>query len=37
MIVDGKAKVGEMPHAYWGELKKNYEARNGDYKGIYTG
>ncbi|MBN1568725.1 MAG: hypothetical protein JXA73_12830, partial [Acidobacteria bacterium] len=36
-LVDGKVKAGEMPHAYWGNPKENYEAHNGEYKGIYTG
>jgi succinate dehydrogenase/fumarate reductase flavoprotein subunit len=33
-LVDGKIKTGEMPHAYWGDLKKNYENHNRDYKGV---
>jgi succinate dehydrogenase/fumarate reductase flavoprotein subunit len=35
-LVDDKAKVGELPHAYWGNLKENYKAHNKDYKGVYT-
>jgi succinate dehydrogenase/fumarate reductase flavoprotein subunit len=35
-LVDSGVKFGEMPHAYWGNLKENYEAHNKDYKGIYT-
>ena len=27
-------KVGELPLAYWGNLKENYEACNKDYKGV---
>jgi succinate dehydrogenase/fumarate reductase flavoprotein subunit len=34
---NGKLKVGELPQAYWGTLKENYEAHNKDYKGVYTG
>jgi succinate dehydrogenase/fumarate reductase flavoprotein subunit len=29
----GKLKIGELPIAYWGNLKENYEAHNKDYKG----
>jgi hypothetical protein len=36
-LVEGKTKIGELPHAYWGDLKKNYEAHNRDYKGLYIG
>jgi hypothetical protein len=36
-LVGRKVKPGEMPHAYWGDLKKNYEAHNKDYRGFYTG
>jgi succinate dehydrogenase/fumarate reductase flavoprotein subunit len=35
-LVNGKVKVGELPHAYWGNLKENYKAHNKDYKGIYA-
>jgi hypothetical protein len=35
-LVDGKVKIGEIPHAYWGDLKKSYESHNRDYKGVYT-
>jgi succinate dehydrogenase/fumarate reductase flavoprotein subunit len=35
-LVNGKVKVGELPLAYWGDLKINYEAHNKDYKGVYT-
>jgi hypothetical protein len=34
---NGKLKVGELPQAYWGPLKENYEAHNKDYKGVYAG
>jgi succinate dehydrogenase/fumarate reductase flavoprotein subunit len=36
-LVNGKVKVGELPHAYWGNLKENYESHNKDYKGVYAG
>ena len=36
-LVNGKAQVGDLPHAYWGNLKENYISHNKDYKGIYTG
>jgi succinate dehydrogenase/fumarate reductase flavoprotein subunit len=29
-----KVKVGELPLAYWGNLKENYEAHNKDYEGV---
>ena len=31
---DGKVQVGELPLDYCGNLKENYEAHNGDYKGV---
>jgi len=34
---NGKLKIGELPQAYWGNLKENYEAHNKDYKGVYAG
>jgi succinate dehydrogenase/fumarate reductase flavoprotein subunit len=34
---NGKLKVGDLPQAYWGTLKENYEAHNKDYKGVYAG
>jgi len=36
-LADGKVKVGELSHAYWGNLKENYQSHNKDYKGVYTG
>jgi succinate dehydrogenase/fumarate reductase flavoprotein subunit len=36
-LADGKVKVGELAHAYWGNLKENYQSHNKDYKGIYAG
>ena len=36
-LENGKLKVGDLPQAYWGNLKENYEAHNKDYKGVYAG
>jgi succinate dehydrogenase/fumarate reductase flavoprotein subunit len=36
-LENGELKVGELPQAYWGNLKENYEAHNKDYKGVYAG
>jgi succinate dehydrogenase/fumarate reductase flavoprotein subunit len=33
----GKVKIGELPFAYYGNMKKNYEAYNKDYAGVYQG
>ncbi len=33
-LADGKVKIGELPLTYWGDLKKNYEAHNKNYKGV---
>lgn len=30
-----EVKAGEVPLDYWGNLKKNYEAHNKDYTGVY--
>jgi succinate dehydrogenase/fumarate reductase flavoprotein subunit len=35
-LANSKIEVGELPLAYWGNLKENYEAHNKDYKGLYT-
>jgi succinate dehydrogenase/fumarate reductase flavoprotein subunit len=32
---NGKVKIGELPLAYWGDLKTNYEAHNKGYVGSY--
>ncbi len=32
-----KVNVGELPHGYFGDLKKNYEAHNRDYTGVWQG
>ena len=34
-LENNKLKVGELPLAYWGNLKENYETRNKDYQGVY--
>ena len=36
-LEDGKVKRGELPLNYWGDMKANYEAHNGDYTGVYKG
>ena len=36
-LENGEAKIGELPQAYWGNLKENYEAHNKDYTGVYSG
>ena len=33
---NGSVKIGELPLAYWGNLKENYEANNKDYAGVYV-
>ena len=33
---DGKTVTGELPIGFWGDLARNYEARNPDYKGWVT-
>jgi succinate dehydrogenase/fumarate reductase flavoprotein subunit len=34
-LENGRVKVGELPLAYWGNLKENYEAHNKGYAGTY--
>jgi succinate dehydrogenase/fumarate reductase flavoprotein subunit len=34
-LENGKVRIAELPLAYWGNLKENYEAHNRDYKGTY--
>jgi succinate dehydrogenase/fumarate reductase flavoprotein subunit len=34
---NGKVKTGLMPQAFWGNMKKQYEAYNKDYSGVYKG
>ncbi len=36
-LENGKAKAGELPMNYWGDMKANYEAHNKDYTGVYEG
>jgi succinate dehydrogenase/fumarate reductase flavoprotein subunit len=34
---NGEIKIGERPQAFWGDMKNQYEAHNGDYTGVYKG
>jgi len=34
---NGKVAHGELPMAFWGDMKKNYEDHNKDYTGVYKG
>ncbi len=34
---NGGIKIGERPQAFWGDMKKQYEAHNKDYTGVYKG
>ena len=34
-LENGKVKTGELPPAYWGNMKQQYEAHNKDYTGVY--
>jgi len=34
-LENGKVKIGELPLAFWGNMKKQYEAHNKDYTGVY--
>jgi succinate dehydrogenase/fumarate reductase flavoprotein subunit len=36
-LEDNKVKTGELPLAFWGNMKDQYEAHNKDYKGVYQG
>jgi succinate dehydrogenase/fumarate reductase flavoprotein subunit len=36
-LENGKVKTGELPLAFWGDMKKQYEAYNKDYTGVYKG
>jgi succinate dehydrogenase/fumarate reductase flavoprotein subunit len=36
-LENDKAKIGGRPLAYWGAMKKSYEAHNKDYTGVYQG
>jgi succinate dehydrogenase/fumarate reductase flavoprotein subunit len=33
---NGKVKTGELPLAFWGNMKDQYEAHNKGYAGVYT-
>ena len=34
---NGKVKTGELPLAFWGNMKQQYDAHNKDYTGVYKG
>ena len=34
-LENGKVKTGKLPLTFWGNLKKQYEAYNKDYAGVY--
>jgi len=34
-LENDKVKIGERPQAFWGDMKKQYEAHNRDYAGVY--
>ena len=34
---NGKVVTGSLPMTFWGDMKKEYEARNKDYTGVYKG
>jgi succinate dehydrogenase/fumarate reductase flavoprotein subunit len=36
-LENNKTKIGELPLAFWGDMKKQYEAYNKDYTGVYKG
>jgi succinate dehydrogenase/fumarate reductase flavoprotein subunit len=36
-LENNKVTVGELPLAYWGDLKENYESHNKGYAGTYKG
>jgi succinate dehydrogenase/fumarate reductase flavoprotein subunit len=36
-LENGKVKTGELPLTFWGNMKKQYEAHNKDYTGVYRG
>ncbi len=36
-LENGKVKTGELPLAFWGNMKEQYEAHNKDYTGVYKG
>jgi succinate dehydrogenase/fumarate reductase flavoprotein subunit len=34
---NGRVEAGELPQAFWGDMKAGYEAHNRDYAGVYQG
>ena len=36
-LKDGKFTTGFLPLTFWGDMKKEYEAHNKDYTGVYKG
>ncbi len=36
-LENDKVKTGELPLAFWGNMKEQYEAHNKDYTGVYKG
>ncbi len=34
-LENDKVKIGELPPTFWGDMKKQYEAYNKDYTGVY--
>ena len=34
---NGKVKTDSLPMTFWGDMKKQYEAHNKDYTGVYKG
>ena len=34
-LVDGKVRTGKLPLTFWDNMKKQYEAYNKDYTGVY--
>ena len=36
-LENNQPKIGELPLAYWGNLKTNYESYNKDYQGVWKG
>jgi succinate dehydrogenase/fumarate reductase flavoprotein subunit len=34
-LENGKVKIGSLPLAFWGNMKKQYEAHNKEYTGVY--
>ncbi len=36
-LENGKVEIGELPLAFWGNMKGQYEARNKDYTGVHKG